>query len=185
MGDVVLGDGDHQAEVGLDQPALGHGGIPLHPSEQVDGFSPSPGTMAPAEGLPSDALEPETLLRIELVLPDTDHRIHHPEESLAVHPAGDGDGGEEIPCKLPRLDAHGQVDLLGSCEEWNPSDLLQVHPDGVESWSLEQLLATATASAVGFAAIVVVIAGDVDDIDPLVPEHLLHVDEEFLDLLGG
>src|SRR6266545_3795347 len=184
-GDVMLGDGDHQTQVGLDQPPLGHARVALHPAEQVDHLRPFPRLVAPADRLSPDALEVEPLLRVELVVADTDHRVHHPAEPLAVHPPREGDGCQQIARELPRLEAHGQVDLLRGGQEGDSADLLEVHPDGVVGGTLEKLLPAAPARTVGLDPALLVLPRDVDDLDASAPEDLLHVCQELLDLLGG
>ena len=82
--------------------------------------------------------------------------------------------------QLPRLDPARQVDLLRGVEERDLADLLEVHPDRVVRGRLEQVdLDADLGGGVGL------LAGDLDDLDALGGEVVLHLGEELLHLLGG
>src|SRR5439155_25270671 len=106
-------------------------------------------------------------------------------EPLAVHLPRADDGNEQIAGELPLFDAHAQVDLLRCGQEGDSADLLEVHPDGVVGGTVEEPLPAAPVRTLGVDPTLLVLPRDVDDLDAFVPQDLLNVREELLDLPGG
>src|SRR4029450_7749213 len=79
----------------------------------------------------------------------------------------------------PRLDPPGEVDLLGGREERDLPDLLQVHPNGIVRGCLQEI-----DVELALGRRVDLVAGDLDDLDPLAAQVLLDLGEELLHLFG-
>ncbi len=156
----------------------------MDPAEELGRLLQALRAVAPPNHLPPDAFVGQALLRVELVFPDGDHGPQHPAESLRVDPARRGQGGQHDARQFSGFDPHGEVHLLGGGEERDPTDLLQIHPDGVVAGVLEGILPARRRHAVGPGHPVEVLRRDVDDLDALFAELLLQPDQEVLDLLG-
>jgi hypothetical protein len=115
------------------------------------------------------------------VLADPGHELDHAGQLLAVDPAVVLDVVAERGGHLPGLDPHGEVDLLGRGEQGDLADLFEVHPDGVVRGGLEDVLVPRGRGG----GVLQVVAGHLDDLDALLPEVLLDLGEELLDLLGA
>src|ERR671923_2595191 len=177
--DVPFGDRHDEAEVRLDQLLLGQLAIPLDLAKEVVGLLARSGSPRLRRGLPPDPLDLAELL--QLMPADLRHELDHLGQLLAVHTAVVLDVAEEVGGHLARLDPHGEVDLLRRGQGGDLADLLEVHADGIVGGRLEAVLLPGGCRR----RVLEVFAGNLDHLDALLPQVLLDLAQEVLDLLGA
>src|SRR5581483_10031815 len=161
-----------------DQLLLGELSVALDPAEEVVELLAR--LRLPALGVPvaPDPLDLAELL--DLMLADGDHALDHGPQALVIHfvvvQRVDERRGE-----LPRLDPAREVDLLRRRQQRHLPDLLEVHADRVVGRCLQQV----DVETGGHPGLDELVAGDLDDLDPLAAQVLLHLGEELLHLLRG
>src|SRR4029453_16463252 len=114
-----------------------------------------------------------------LMIADRDDRLGHQAKALLVDPVLLLRELAEHGREAPRDAAAGEVDPLGGREERDLADLLQVHPDGVVRGCLQEIHVE-----LALGGPVDLVAGDLDDLDPLAAKVLLDLGQELLDLFG-
>ncbi len=175
--DVALGDRDHQPQVRLDQFAFGELAVALHPSQEVVELLAALRFVGLGDPVSADALDLAELLG--LMIADRDDRLDDLAQTLVVDAVVLLGQLAELGGELPGLDPPSQVHLLSGGEERDLPDLLQVHPDRVVRRRLQQVDVD-----LALRGRVDLVAGDLDDLDPLAAQVLLDLGEEVLDLFG-
>ncbi len=175
--DVPFGDRDHQPQVRLDQLALGELAVAFDPAQEVVERLAGLGLVRLADPVASDPLDLAEPL--DLVVADRDDRLGHLAEALLIDTILLLGQLPELGRELARLDPPREIDLLGGGQERDLADLLQVHPDGIVRRRLQEIdVELALRGGVDL------VAGDLDDLDPLAPQVLLDLGQELLDLFG-
>src|SRR5512132_94532 len=175
---VPLRDRDHQAQVRLDQLALRELSVAFDAAQEVVERLAGLRLVGLADPVPPDPLDLAELLH--LMIADRDDRLGHQAKALLVDPVLLLRELAEHGRELARLDAPGEIDLLGGREEGDLADLLQVHPDGVVRGRLQEIHVE-----LALGGPVDLVAGDLDDLDPLAAKMLLDLGQELLDLFGS
>src|SRR4029450_3569793 len=158
--DVPLRDRDHEAQVRLDQLALGELAVAFDAAQEVVELLAGLRLVGLADAVPPDPLDLAELL--DLVLADRDDGLGHLAQALLVDPVLLLGQLAEHGRELPRLDPPSEVDFLGGREERDLPDLLQVHPNGIVRGCLQEI-----DVELALGGRVDLVAGDLDDLDPL------------------